>query len=255
MRTAKSLWQKPILLLHRFLRDIFTCHHTLSIVGLVAPRDFAVAPYKAIHSRVCTKKDAYPHSWNQYAGAWSAVAYRFLSCAAHDKAFSESIHWAGDAPPQSERYNQERELFNFFMAGLATIESLYYGLFAIASMVDAQMFPITTPKDMRSITPERTTCQFKKVFPKESITVALEQVTTAQDFLDWKEIRNILAHRSVPGRIIRLQVGTSAHHRSAALWAKGIQIDKNTTASRRKWLAKAIADLLNATDDFTSRYL
>lgn len=215
------------------------------------PRDFAVEPYEAIRSRVVAKKDAYPHSWAQYAGAWNAVAYRFLSCADHDRAFIESIKRAGNAPPQPERYRQERELFGFFVTGLAAIESLCYGLFAIGSMLDAQNFPISTPRDMRSISPEKTAKQFAAAFPKEGITAALQQMRSAQDFRDWKEIRNLLAHRSAPGRAFHL----GGPHHGEALWVKGIQIDKNTTASRREWLAKTIRALLNAADDFTDSSL
>jgi len=225
----------------------------ISTVGLVMPEDFAVAPYEAIHSHVCTRKEACPHSWDQYAGAWNAVAYRFLSCMDHDKAFTESFERSGDAPPQPERYIQERALFGFFVTGLAALESLCYGLFAIASMVDARTFPITTPEDMRSITPERTACQFGRAFPNESMTAALRRVIGTSDFLDWKEVRNILAHRAAPGRIIPLRVSAACqHHHGGALWAKGIQISKKATGSRRKWLANTTCDLLTAADDFTN---
>ena len=223
----------------------------LSTIGLVMPNDFAAEPYEAIRSRVVAKKEAYPHSWAQYAGAWNAFAYRFLSCADHDRAFIGSIRRFGNSPPQPERYKQERELFGFFVTGLAAIESLCYGLFAIASMLDAQNFPITKPDHMRSINPEKTTKQFAVAFPEEDITAALQQMCTAQDFRDWKEIRNILAHRSTPGRVFHL----GGPHHGEALWVKGIQIDINTTASRREWLAITTCALLNAADDFTDRNL
>ena len=220
----------------------------LFTTGLVMPKDFDVEPYEAIHLRVSASSKVYPDSWAQYAGAWNAVAYRFLSCADHDRTFTESIQRAGDAPAQPERYIQERELFGFFVTGLAAIESLCYGLFAIASMLDSQNFPIKTPSDMKSITPKKTAKQFKEAFPRESITTALNKIVTAQEFREWKEIRNILAHRVAPGRVIYLSTKGSSR---AALWETGIQLDKNTTASRREWLARTMNALLREADGFT----
>jgi len=223
----------------------------LSTIGLVMPGDFAVVPYEAIHSRVVAKKEAYRHSWAQYASAWNALAYRFLSCATHDREFTQSIKRAGSSPPQPERYIQERALFSFFVTGLAAIESLCYGLFAIGSMLNAQNFSITTPQDMRLITPRKTARQFAAAFPKEHIAAALQQMRNAQDFRDWKEIRNILAHRSAPGRLFH----EGGPHHGETLWVKGIQIDENTMASRRQWLAKTVRTLLIAADVFTIRQL
>ena len=223
----------------------------LSTVGLVMPGDFPVLPYEGIHRRVTAKKQAYPNAWAQYAGAWNAVAYRFLSCADHDKAFTESVRRFGDAPLQPERYAQERELFGFFVTGLATIESFCYGLYAIASMVDSRNFPLVTQKDMRSVNRESTTKRFKRTFPSDNITHVLDQTVSTQEFKDWKEIRNILAHRSAPPRHF---FASTAGKARAALWLNGIQIDENITASWRKWLATTMSVLLEATDDFTARH-
>lgn len=51
----------------------------------------------------------------------------------------------GGAPPEPERYRQERDLFGFFVSGLSAIESTNYGLFAIASMLDPNRFRIAEP--------------------------------------------------------------------------------------------------------------
>lgn len=223
-------------------------NRSLSILDLM-PGDFAAAPYEAIHRRMDTKKDTHPDSWAQYAGAWNAIVYRFRSCADHDRAFTKSVKRSGSAPPQPGRYIQERELFDFFMNGLAAIESFCYGLFVIASIVDAQNFPIRTPADMRSINPENTARQFATAFPAELITTALQQMLNEQNFKDWKEIRNILVHRAAPGRTILLSTRRTLND----LWLKGIPINRNTTASRRQWLAGTLNSLLVAAEVFATQ--
>ncbi len=223
-------------------------HKRLSTIGLVMPEDFAVEPYEAIHSRLTIEKENQPDAWAEYAGAWNAVAYRFHACADHDEAYTESIQRAGDSPPQPERYIQEKELFGFFVTGLSAIESLCYGLFAIASMLNERCFLMTTTKDKRSIRFRKTTQQFAKAFPGEDVTCALEQMRDSEEFSEWREIRNILTHRLAPGRVVHLSTKSSSR---PSLWKIGTPLDGETTASRRKWLAVTISRLLKATDEFT----
>lgn len=223
----------------------------LTTIDIAMPPDFPVTPYEAIHSRMVTKNNTYPNSWAQYSGAWNAVAYRFLSCAYHSDAFTESVRRVGNSPPSPERCKQEQELFGFFVTGLAAIESLCYGLFAICSILNPREFPITLPSNLRVITPEKTKEKFLSVFPSEALTTALQQMLDSQDFKDWNEIRNILVHRSAPGR----NFYEGGHNHGEALWIRGIQIDTNTTVSRRSWLAGTLSTLLNGADTLTNSHL
>lgn len=220
----------------------------LSTIGLQMTDDFPIDSYKAVHERVCSNSNTESELWSEYAGAWNAIAYRFQALTDHGTAFSESIRRSGDGPPQPERYIQERELFAFFINGLATIESFCYGLFSIGSIVDSVAFPVATPKDLKLINVERTGVEFKKTFPGKGVTMALERLIDSNEYAKWKEIRNILAHRSAPGRIIYLSSGSPA---AAAQWKIGIPLDETTTKSRREWLAKTLGVLLQDTDDFT----
>jgi len=240
--------------------------HPLVTTGLIMPKDFATAPYTAVHSRVGSLIDAQPLAWPLYAGAWNAVSYRFQACADHDEAFTASVERAGGSPPSSERYVQERELFNFFVNGLATMESLCFGLFAIGSMLALPDFPIATPKDLRRITPEWTAKAYASAFPGEQITNALGQLIGEQCFIKWNEVRNVLAHRSAPGRahFRASAVSIPSGDASAAVntpsdppstWLNGIPIDANTTSVRRAWLADTARELLEATATFTATHL
>ncbi|NBX03534.1 MAG: hypothetical protein EBR02_05675 [Alphaproteobacteria bacterium] len=51
----------------------------LSTNGLVMPLDFPVADYEAIHSIVEPRTRKAKETYEQFAGAWNAVAYRFLA--------------------------------------------------------------------------------------------------------------------------------------------------------------------------------
>ncbi len=229
----------------------------LSTTGLVMPGDFAVAPYEAVHAHV-SARNVNDLAWSEYAGAWNAVAHRFRACTDHDEAFTHSIRQAGDAPIPPERYVQERELFNFFVNGLSTIESLCYGLFAIGAMVNSARFPLATPKDLKFINPEKTATTYRAAFRGGALTGALGQLVSDPQFASWKDARHILAHRSAPGRTIyMMSVGSAPVAPTPAQWkiGSGVPLDASTTVSRRAWLAAAISSLLTAADSFTAHHL
>jgi hypothetical protein len=218
----------------------------MSTMGI--PQDFPLRPYNNIRNRLGGERDKHPDSWSEFASAMNAVEYRFHSCAEHDEAFAESIRRAGNSPPAPERYAQERELFCFFVTGMSAIESFCYGLFAIGSMLDAQAFPFVTTEDKRNITPEKTADKFRTTFSGENITSILKRLTESQDYQRWRTMRNILSHRSTPGR----KFFRGGARDGDAVWGEKIMIDEDTTVSRRRWLAKVLDDLLEATDAFTA---
>lgn len=220
----------------------------LSTIGFPAPLDFAAAPYEAIHRRVSTKKDSRPDPWTHCAGAWNAVGYRFISCAQHDEAFTASVSAHGNSPAQPHRFNQEKELFGFFVTGLAALESFCYGAYAFAAMARPQDFDLA---QLWMIDPKRTEAQFSIAFPTEALTNALTALIADPDFQRWKDIRNVLAHRVAPGR----QFFAGGPQDSLALWQNGIAINATTTSSRRSWLGGTLRGLLEAADVFTAKHL
>lgn len=228
------------------------------------PKDFASAPYEAVSSRVSAKNQTHPDSLVQFAVAWSAVRHRFLSCTEHSEAFTKAIKEAGTpgVTPQTADmwYAQQKELFDFFMNGLATIENVCYGLFAVGSILDTQQFPIATENNLRDIGAISTACKFANLFANETISSTLEQLTASQEFNEWRDIRRVLFHRGLPGRIISLTLGGGeplygGTQWGQGVWGQGIPIDENTTVSRRRWLAETLRDLLTAADTFTSHHL
>jgi len=226
----------------------------VSTVGIVMPADFPVAPYHAIHARITTTIPTNHIAWPHYAGGWNALAYRFRACADHATAFTQSMKRAGKVPPPNERYVQERELFGFFVTGVAAIDSLCYSLFAIGAMLNLKEFTLSEPRQLKAITPRKTTEQFAHVFPTEVITTTLADLLHDAQYAEWWTIRNILAHRAAPSRHVTQSLPPQPFDEHV-LWIEGtIPLDPATTSTRRAWLATTVHQLLTATDAFTTNH-
>jgi len=159
------------------------------------------------------------------------------------------------------RYAQDRELFGFFVAGLSAVESFYYGLYAIASMMDSATFPMETFKDKRKVKPEETTIRYEEHndFGKDTMILALRKVLDDPKFKEWEGFRNILAHQVVPGRELFLSTGTASSDpaRVSVELKSGVAelvISTDTTSSRRTWLAMTLNVLLAEAEAFTTRH-
>lgn len=204
------------------------------------PDDFPVQPYVDLHRRV-TSTQPESNERSEFFAAWTAVAYRYKACADHDANYSESIRGTGNTPGFPDRYIQDQELFNFFVTGLSTIECLYYGCYALGYMLDPTRFPFSTDRDKRRVKPGSTSLAFQQAFSGQ-IATTLQSILDSPEFNEWKNVRNILTHRTSPGRLISL--GGSV---APAEWKTiGIQFDEMTTVSRRKWLAGSVESLVTA---------
>ncbi len=224
------------------------------------PSDFPVGPYDSVWERLVGLGAEYDrtgaqgkyHSWYQWLAAWINITYRFRSCAEHDEAFARSVSKFGDNPRQPEKYHQDRELFGFFVTGLSAIESAYYGLFAVGSILDPDNFPLSTYKDMRNATTTKTVQQFTMSFPNDGITAALQGIASQQEYRDWRDARNIIAHRISPGRRIYASIGGPA--KTTEWMLQNMPMDAASTASRRRWLAGSLHYLLTEADNFTAKH-
>ena len=120
----------------------------VSTVELEVPDDFPQKHYDAVHARV-TSSPRGEEAMFHYGGAWNAVLYRFVSCARSDETFANSVRTATLTPVRPERFIQEDALFGFFVNGLSVIESFFYGLYWIGSMVDTTSFPVLTEDELK----------------------------------------------------------------------------------------------------------
>ena len=216
----------------------------VSTVELEVPDDFPQKPYDAVHARVNSSPRDDKVRFH-YGGAWNAVLYRFVSCARSDETFANSVRTAGLTPGHPERFIQEDALFGFFVNGLSVIESFFYGLYWIGSMVDTTSFPVRTGDELKDITVENTVKYIRRRFGTCPLTDAFSRLTSTDDYDKWKGIRNILAHRAHYGRAI------SIGGPGGVVWrCQDNQLTDQFTTTRRQWLASTLAKLMNGAEIF-----
>lgn len=155
--------------------------------------------------------------------------------------------------PQQEQYIQERELFGFFVSGLASVESCYYSCYILAAILNSTYFPMNKPK---TINPATTADKFVKFHQHEVLTIQLDHLRKTTEYQDWCDIRNVVTDRIIPSRQVSVQLWPpqpNPIHNVA--WMDGkIPLDMNTTAIRRTWLATILSDLVVAIDTFTTKH-
>ena len=204
--------------------------------------EFPEAIYESVRARMAQLKESFPQ-WGEFSAGWMAVLRRYEACRDHHRAFTAIV--------PKNRYIEERKLFEFFFTGQSAIESFCYSLFAISSKLRPQEFPMDSEGDKKSITPRKTSKLFKQLFPDAQLTGLLTKLIDDAKYKEWKDIRDVLAHRSHEGRTIMLSTVSFVPD----LWINNIEIDKHTTETRFEWLSSMIANLVKATDDFTEKEL
>jgi hypothetical protein len=140
-------------------------------------------------------------------------------------------------------------LFGFFSSAFAAFEASFYGLFMIGAALDRGRFPMATARDQQAISPARTNAAFTAAFPGDPILAAFTTLFGDAAYLELREVRNILTHRTAPGR--RFYVGLGDDDAPAGEWKTfNIVMDKDTTETRRATLAKLLTHLLTASEAF-----
>jgi hypothetical protein len=225
----------------------------LTTNGLVMPSDFPTAEYEFVHSRMeplsRTANEIYAH----FAGAWNAVAYRFMAMTEYERAFSDSIAVVGASPSPLHREEQERALFGFFSSGFSVFESTFYALFSMGAFLSGQYFPIATQKDQQRISPATTAASLAKAFSNDPLMPVVTAILLDPAYLEWREIRNILTHRAAPGRTFF--VGIGGDDELPDQWKiKNIPLDKSMAPKRREELSRLLSVLIGDIEAFTERH-
>jgi len=219
-----------------------TITQELQTVGIIPPTDFPIVPYNALHNHCQNKQIS-----KEYRSGWNAVAYRFKGAADSDADFQTAIVRSD----HEGRYLQERALFGFFTSGLATIETFCYAIYFVAASKKPADFPSTA--NPRSISIDATLHGLRNAFQSDRLIITLASIHSSAELKEWKEVRNVLSHRSAPGRAIEPPF---AGPQSPDEWQlNGIVLDSNTTASRRTWLAASIGQLVNDAHAFVLAYV
>jgi hypothetical protein len=165
-----------------------------------------------------------------------------------------------------KQQQQNQILFDFFSNALASIESFCCGSYFVGSLFDPLAFNFGIPvsgvfKKLRSIYPVSTLQAFEKFAPTSAFTTELRDCLDSGEWRLMEKMRNVLVHRVVPGRIVRISmVGDFPHKIDLDQWYEGdmtriyggsgfpeptwaFELDDNCLVRQRDWIDKSIEGL------------
>lgn len=178
----------------------------LTINGLNMHNTFPVKYYENIHEIIVLlyrNNEFYEH----YSGSWNALAYRYQAVIYHGEEFIKSLKMYGATPNPLNRSIQERLLFDFYSSSFSSFEAMFYGLYSIGHFISPEHFPISSPKDQQNISIITTRKSYLKAFPDDQILKSFDKIIYDSQYIKIKEIRNVLSHRTAPGRRTFLGLG------------------------------------------------
>jgi hypothetical protein len=216
--------------------------------GLAAHPDFPVGSYEDVHAAVVARWST-AASYQQYSGAWNALAYRFHGAVEAGVKFQRSLRDSGSHPAPQQRFQQEEALFNFFSNGFAAFEALFYGLYAIGSFIDPSAFPLETQKERQRVSPSHANEAFRRAFPSDPILSAFANLFSDPAYQRWRDMRNVLTHRAAPGR--RMYVGLGRDDAPPVEWKlNDLPLNGALVPGHQAELARHIAAVLSAASTF-----
>lgn len=225
---------------------------------LDVPDNFPTAAFDAIAEMTHDTWVGRKRALKEFAGSRNAIVYRFLACAEHGEGFRSSLEAHGATPPPRLRYEQEQHLFGFFVNGFAAVESFYYSLYVIAHAVDPVAFPLESFENQKGVTPDGTTRRFERRFAADPLTATLREVLNDPAYASWKGMRNVLAHRTSPGRAFSTTMGRaegwSATYPNVdfAATSENIPVEDGLTSARLEWLGVSLGRLMSGCEAFVS---
>jgi hypothetical protein len=221
----------------------------LTINGLLMPPDFPAAAYERTYARARLRAQTHASAYDHFGSAWNAVSFRFMALVNDGDEFATSIDALDGAANLDQRYRQERHLFGFFSNGFSAFEAFFYGMFAIGALVRPADFSLATPKDQQAISPVSTNRAYMRAFPGDPILAAFQSLFTDSAYQELKEVRNVLNHRTAPGRTIFVSIGSDED--LPPRWKiNDIPLDGQMAANRRAHHARLLGMLLDAAAAF-----
>lgn len=216
--------------------------------GLDVPPEFPTAPYDSIYEVVSKSRGSH-QLYEHFSGAWNALAYRFRATCDSASEFEKLLTRHGHAPPPLERYLQENALFAIYSAGFSVFECACYGMFAVGAFLQPAHFLLTSPANQQQVTPGRTFAAYKSAFPTEPITAAFHQMLNDAQYLQFREVRNVLTHRSAPGRRMYISFGDDSTP-SAEWKLNNVPLDSSISSSAKQELSRVVSALLVVCEPF-----
>ncbi|MGQ0814849.1 MAG: hypothetical protein ACT4O1_10345 [Gemmatimonadota bacterium] len=202
---------------------------------ITPPDDFPRRPYIDILARVSAGFGGQPrhaHAHHEFVAAWTGALYRFCACDAHTTALIDGF------ATEQHSHEQEQHLFGVFNNGVATLESVAYGVFAIGALIRPDIFLLDTPTARRNATIGATLRLYAECFHDDELTRVLFWRYNHRDFGWWKDARNQLAKQT-------LALAPQSE------WSLGgVAITAAELAEQRSRLSAVLHEILIAVDDF-----
>jgi hypothetical protein len=225
--------------------------------GLVLPTGFPDGLFEDVKHRIVPSFRNPSPEIDNVLGAHNGVRYRLRACVDYSEEFVKCLRQVRGVPAMEGRYRQEKQLFGFFVSGIAALESFNFFIHFAAAQLKPSVFPIQKSEDIRAISRKATAEALAKEFPGDALTVALNNLAKDPKLKEWLRVRNVLAHRTAPGRVVYGSMNPNSRA-PAPDWkidpAGPIKIDENLTPPRLQWLVCTLSDLVLAADPFTRKY-
>ena len=211
------------------------------------PSDFPAQLFERAYLHVrASLAGQVPPAFEHFSSAWNALSFRYLGLVAEGEDFTRSITSSEGLQSLEHRYRQERHLFGLFSNGFSAFESYFYGMFALGALIRPPDFPLATPKDQQSVSPSTTQKAYSRSFSGDPVLVAFGATFLDPAYREWREVRNVLTHRTAPGRTIFVSIGSDDD--LPPLWKiNNIPLDGLTASTRRAQAARMLSRLLEAT--------
>lgn len=184
-----------------------------------------------------------------FIGAWNAISYRYKAVAEYDQQLTASIVTHGPGAGDPNRYEQERDLFEFFSSGVSVFDAFCFGAFAIGAFASPTHFPLNTDSDERKVNWKSLLQAYNESFATDPITLVLHTVKADAALKAIRRVRDILTHRSSPARQFSLLIGSPTKS-TARIHKLNLTLDQNTTSLHRKEIARLLSDGLSGMRTF-----
>jgi len=175
----------------------------------------------------------------------SAIANRFRSHVEAGESYLNLLSEYGPHPGQPNRYYQDRDFFNCVISGAATIESLFYSLYTMGAILFSENFPFKE-ENRKGIYLKTTIKKFNDLEVTSDLLISMNKIKNSGLFKIWTNLRKILFHRGLPGRMI-IPGGITRSLSSGE--APSVPIDGKLINKYREWLSKSLDELLSKAID------
>lgn len=183
-----------------------------------------------------------------------AVAHRYRACDEARASMCAAWDRCGGRLHSEDLYAQQRDLFVFFTAGVAAVESACYACYVMATRRAPTVFSFSEKERSKTFTsdPQFFSETIAKAPPGHGLTGVANVADALQksaEWKTWKAFRNLLVHRTLPPHHARASFGATEPPRKllsyVATWStEEIWAEADYLENKLGWLASQLEQLM-----------